>query len=198
MSITRIPAEVIAASRFFEAKPGDVLLRAGDSRGEVLLIENGLLQLDRSFEDGNRSVRIAGPSELVGEESLLGEPCAQQVEAITAAGIRVINVANAHPQLSAVRWLLGRVTQQLQQTDRENHWMRIHTVDTRVQLHLLSLNEKAGGAEIPITQSDFAQVVGATRETISTALNRLARGEIIRLSRGSITVLKPELLNDNS
>jgi CRP/FNR family transcriptional regulator, cyclic AMP receptor protein len=195
MSLLRIPSEVLTYSRFLEAEPGEIVLRAGDSKGEVLLIESGLVQVDRKFPDGNRSVRIAGPGELVGEEALLGEPYAQQVEVLKTVGLRVIHVANAQPQLSAVRWLLGRVTQQLQQTDREIHWMRVHTVDSRVQLHLLSLFEKADGGEIPITQSDFAQLVGATRETISTSLNRLARADVIRLSRGSILVLKPESLN---
>jgi CRP-like cAMP-binding protein len=195
MSLLRIPSEVLNFSRFLEAEPGTILVRAGEVKGEVVLIETGLVQVDREFPDGNRSVRIAGPGELVGEEALLGEPYAQQVEVLTGAGLRIIHLGNIQPQLPAVRWLLSRVTQQLQQTDREIHWMRVHTVDSRVQLHLLSLSEKVGGAEIPITQSDFAQLVGATRETISTSLNRLARAEIIRLSRGAIQVLKPEMLN---
>jgi CRP-like cAMP-binding protein len=195
MSILRIPSEVLSFSRFVEASPGEILLRAGETRSELVLVETGLLRVDRYFADGNRSVRIVGPGELTGEECLLGGAYSQRVQALTDAGLRILNVAGPQPNLPVVRWLLSQVTQQLQVAGLEVHWMRVHTVDSRVQLHLSSLFEKAGGGEIPITQSDFAHLVGATRETISTSLNRLARAEIISLSRGSITVMKPELLN---
>jgi CRP/FNR family transcriptional regulator len=50
------------------------------------------------------------------------------------------------------------------------------------------------GSQIPITQLELADLVGATRETTSTTLNQLERRGLIKLSRRMLTVPSPEVL----
>ena len=194
MSGLRVPSEVLNLSRLVEADAGDVLATQAGDGAEVFVIESGLLQIDRELPNGERSVRIAGPGEVVGEEAILNDSYSQHLEALAPSRVLAMRLFHARSDLEVCKWLLGQLTMQLQQTDREIHWMRNHSVENRVQLHLLSLHDKTNGSKIPVSQAVFAHVVGATRETISTALNRLARAEVIRLSRRSITVLRPESL----
>jgi CRP-like cAMP-binding protein len=190
-----LPLEVLNNSRFWDFVPGDILFRAGEARDDVFLVESGLLRLDRQFPDGSRSVRILGPGEFAGEDALMGTPYSQQLKALTFAGVWVTHVSRVRLPLPVVRWLLAQVTQQLQQNDSEIQRLHVYSAEIRVRQFLVLLFEKSGGREIPVTQSDFAQLVGATRETVSVCLNRLAREGLIRLSRGSITVLQPGLLD---
>ena len=169
-------------------------MSASDARDEVFAVLSGLIQIDRQLGNGDRSVRVAGPGEVAGEEGLVYGSSIQRIQALTTAVILAVKLKDVDSNLGVCKWLLHQLTEQLRQTDREILWLRTHSVENRVQLHLLSLHEKGGGVEIPISQADFAQMVGATRESTSMALNRLARAELIRLSRRSITVLQPENL----
>ncbi len=194
MALLRIPGEMSARGRTIDATPGQVLLDGGHNSDEIFIIKSGLVQIDLKFAGDAKSIRIAGPGELAGEDAFLGEPYRQRLEALTPARVLALSISDVGNSLAASSWLLGQLTRQSRQSDQERHWMRIHSVDHRVQLHLLALHDKNEGSEIPISQADFAHVVGATRETISTALNRLARSGAIGLSRRSITILKPEHL----
>jgi CRP/FNR family transcriptional regulator len=193
MQLLPVPADVITRSRLIEAEAECILFAAGEDLGQVFVVETGLLRVDQEI-GGPRWVRIAGPGDVIGEESLMGEPYTQRAETLTPVRLIALTLTKTQSDPAVSRWLLDRLSRQLRQNDREIYWMRHHSVTSRVQLHLAELHNKGGGAEIPLTQAEFASVVGATRETISTALNQLKRAEIIGLSRRSITILQPERL----
>jgi CRP/FNR family transcriptional regulator len=44
------------------------------------------------------------------------------------------------------------------------------------------------GYQIPITQLELADLIGATRETTSTTLNQLERRGLLKLSRRMLTI----------
>jgi DNA-binding IclR family transcriptional regulator len=48
--------------------------------------------------------------------------------------------------------------------------------------------------QLPLTQAELADLVGATRETTSTTLNQLERRGLIKLSRRLLTIPAPSLL----
>ncbi len=50
------------------------------------------------------------------------------------------------------------------------------------------------GHQIPITQLELADLIGATRETTSTTLNQLERRGLVKLSRRMLTVPSPSAL----
>ena len=76
----------------------------------------------------------------------------------------------------------------------------LNDVEHRVLHYLAELSSlvKPGGGvsghQIPITQLELADLVGATRETTSTTLNQLERRGLIKLSRRMLIVPSPDTL----
>ena len=195
MASLHIPSEVEFHGRIIKASVGERIstVRA-PGNVEVMVVASGLMQAARQDQDGGGVTRITGPGDVVGAEALEGEVVHHVIHCLTDGRLIGFNIRKIDGNLAVCRWLADRLAVQLQQTEREIQWMRSLSVENRVQLHLNDLSAKVDGDEIPISQADLAQVVGATRETISTVLNRLARAGLIRLSRRSIRVVQRESL----
>ena len=70
---------------------------------------------------------------------------------------------------------------------------RFHPLGMRCCAWLEIVHGEADGDIIPITHEELAEVVGATRPAVSSALAPLARqGLIASVGRGSIRILKPD------
>ena len=67
------------------------------------------------------------------------------------------------------------------------------SLDRRVYRRLLELARSYGGSDgtatIPLSQSQVADLVGATRPSVNQVLQRLAELHVVRLSRSRIEVL---------
>ena len=57
-----------------------------------------------------------------------------------------------------------------------------------------SPGDRFDGYHVPITQSELADLIGATRETTSTTLNQLEKRGLLKLSRRLLTIPSPGLL----
>ena len=70
-------------------------------------------------------------------------------------------------------------------------------MDTRVASLLLERSRR-GEARVRITHQEIADELGSSREVVSRILEDLqARGQI-RLSRGSVEIIEPELLENSA
>ena len=67
------------------------------------------------------------------------------------------------------------------------------SLDRRVYRRLLELarayGEEGASATIPLSQSQLADLVGATRPSVNQILQRLAETDVVRLSRSRIEIL---------
>jgi CRP-like cAMP-binding protein len=76
----------------------------------------------------------------------------------------------------------------------------LHDVEYRILFYLAELSklvkptEDGEGYQLPITQLELADLIGATRETTSTTLNQLERRGLVKLSRRLLTVPSPVTL----
>jgi CRP/FNR family transcriptional regulator len=93
-----------------------------------------------------------------------------------------------------------------QQLEEKVALLCLHDVEYRILHYLLSLGQVFGvnGAaeySIPLSQSELAHLIGATRETTSTTLNTLARRGVVKLGRRLLMVSSVETvraaLNDH-
>ena len=73
----------------------------------------------------------------------------------------------------------------------------------RVAYEILTLADRHGQPvedgvqiEMPLTQSDLASIVGATRESVNKALATLRKRELLEMEGTSLLVLKPEKMMD--
>jgi len=170
-------------------------------------LEEGLAKMTRTNAAGDRIILcIRGRGDLVGEE-VLGEDHSlyeTEVEILTPANvyriprnaIKAALGAHADWGLSVISYILQRKKGLADKVEL----LCLHDVEYRV-LHFLAdlaalvkpLSD-GSGSQIPITQLELADLVGATRETTSTTLNQLERRGLIKLSRRMLTVPSPEVL----
>lgn len=177
------------------------LFSQGDQADAVYVIEEGLIKLTRTNSSGGRLIlSLYGPDDLVGEESLCGGNGQYQAkaEALSPSTVYKIpwaaikRVIVAHPELSAafVRHLLDSK----QSFTHKVELLCLEDVETRILYYLEELAKLVKPAEdetgypLPITQLELADLVGATRETVSTLLKHLERRGLVKLSRRLLTV----------
>ena len=66
---------------------------------------------------------------------------------------------------------------------------RFHLVDARLARWLLMTNDRLGVEEFPLTQEFLSHMLGVRREGVSKAAGALQAAQLIRYSRGMITLL---------
>jgi CRP/FNR family transcriptional regulator len=179
----------------------------GQAADALYFIEEGLVKLTRTNEAGERIIlSISGPGDLIGEEVMSAEPSFYQAdsEVLTSATLyripretlqRVV-AQNGELAAAVIDFLLGRRRMLAQKVEL----LCLHDVEYRILYYLADLATLVGpskddeGYQLPITQAELADLIGATRETTSTTLNQLERKGLVKLSRRLLTIPSPELL----
>lgn len=173
----------------------------------VYFIEDGLVKLTRHSSAGGRIIlTIRGSGHLVGEEAMTQEATQYYAEAevLTAATIFriprdvVFRSLAAHPQFTSelVSYLLKRRLALAEKVEL----LCLRDVEYRILHYLAELSElvkpseDGQGHQLPITQLELADLIGATRETTSTTLNQLERRGLLKLSRRMLTIPSPSTL----
>jgi CRP/FNR family transcriptional regulator len=177
-------------------------LFAQDQSAEAcFFIEDGLVKLTRKNTDGDRIIlTIRGPGQLLGEEALSHTQGSYYAEAeilTTADLIRIPRYAmqraiSSNPDLSAA--IVDELLQRRLALAMKVELLCLHDVEYRILYYLAELSAlvkplvDGEGYQIPITQLELADLIGATRETTSTTLNQLERRGLLKLSRRMLTV----------
>jgi CRP/FNR family transcriptional regulator, dissimilatory nitrate respiration regulator len=187
-----------------------LLFSQGQIADSVYLIEDGLIKLTRTNNHRGRIIlNIAGQDHAVGEESLSedsGSTYYADAEALTPSTVLRIprealrNAVAANSELALS--LIGAVIDQKRVLAEKVELLCLHDVEYRILHYLAELSallkpsSEIEGYQLPITQLDLADLIGATRETTSTTLNQLERRGLIRLSRRLLTIPSPSSLRD--
>jgi len=163
--------------------------------------------MTRTNAAGDRIIlSIRGRGDMVGEEVLSQDEAQYQteVEILTPANVYRIPRAALRNALSThADWGLAFLSYLLERKlalARKVELLCLHDVEYRVLQFLADLAglvkplADGAGSQIPITQLELADLVGATRETTSTTLNHLERRGLLKLSRRMLTVPSPEVL----
>ncbi len=188
-------------SRLSAVRRSTALFSQGDKADAVYFIEEGLIKLTRTNSTGGRLIlSVYGPNDLVGEESLSGGNGRYHAEAEALSPSTVYKVPwpsikrviAAHPELSAA-FLKHLLETKVSFADKVE-LLCLYDVETRILYYLEQLSklvkpsDDETGYPLPITQMELADLVGATRETVSTSLNQLERRGFVKLSRRLLTV----------
>ena len=75
---------------------------------------------------------------------------------------------------------------------------RLHPVEARLARWLLAVRERVQGDQFPITHEFMARMLGANRATVSLTAATIQQAGYIRYTRGKLTVLDVEGLEDVS
>lgn len=182
------------------------VFREGERADKVFLLEAGLVKLSRDV-GSNRMImiRLVRPGELIGDRALSAvDPYRYSAEALADGSLWEVsreifqNVCDNSSDVLA--WVTSQVEHRLAEVER-----RIELISfARVEFRLLSLlNDFAaltgvatGPVQVPLSQSEIAQLIGATRETASTTLNQFERRGLVRLGRRQIEVVDPGAIRE--
>jgi CRP/FNR family cyclic AMP-dependent transcriptional regulator len=201
-------AQIARVSRERACRGGEVLVRQGESSGELFTVAQGRLRVISTSPEGEEVLlSVIGPGEVFGELALLDDlPRSATVSAIEACRLLVVPRASFRPLLLQMPSLGLRLLQVM-----AGHVRRLSSrtedvtnldVRTRLAKTLLDLAERFGvpGARRTVritmrfSQQELGRLVGATREMINKCLGELARARVVRHERGVLTILKPEAL----
>jgi CRP-like cAMP-binding protein len=165
-----------------ELEPGQRLFSANDRGVAAFTVRQGVLRLERSSERGDRRiVRLAGRSNLVGMEAMLGQTYA--ADAIACTPVRACRLPRALiDELAAQRTELLRDLMKRWQTalDEADEWLTEMSSGSarwrmlRLLLKLTEYGDDAGQVWLPSRQ-DMGAMLGMTVETASRLVAALRR-----------------------
>ena len=189
--------------------PGDLLFVEGDGSHSVYACIEGRVRIFLTTPSGRELlVGIKAPGDEFGELSALdGRPRSASAAAIDHTVVAVLPAARYMDLLLGAPHLSVSVCQSLSaELRRANDRLVTQnsnsaTVRTgRMLVELASMMMRHGGDadtyELPLTQTDLAGWIGATRESTARALARFRRAGLVRTGRGQIVVLDVLGLNE--
>jgi CRP/FNR family transcriptional regulator, cyclic AMP receptor protein len=184
------------------------IFHEGDPGDACYIVREGSARVTREHPDG-RAITLAtlGPGAIFGELAMLdGERRSASVEttentelvALPASDVR--KLIREHPEMAEK--LVVALTRRLREANERISRQSFQTVPSRVAgvLNQLLADEAVtpmvrDGVTIRLRQADLAQLAGTSRESVSRFLATLERAGVVRVGRGTVTVLAPERLD---
>ncbi len=179
------------ASIFGESSPSD----------SVYFLDSGLVKVFKRGDEGKEIIlRIVPPGDLFGEEALTGQDERRISAEVLQDGVVYVipksvftTWADGHAQ--AWRLIAECVTLRQRELEKKIELLCLQDVEYRILYYLGDLATMVGSKSesdsehsIPLSQSELASLIGATRETTSTTLNSLARRGLVRLGRRLLVI----------
>ena len=193
--------DLAARMRSKHFQRNEVIFHRDDPAGHIYLIASGTVKVSVP-EEGGQEVVIAlhRGGDVFGEISLFDEgPRSATVTAMTEtttftlANRDFMDVLRGSPD--AMRQLLALLARRIRRSTGHIEDLVFLDLPGRVAKCLLDQNELLGNkGVIDLTQEDIAHFVGATRVAVNRVLVDLERRGALRLGRGHVEIIDPELL----
>lgn len=171
------------------------LEREGSPISAVYFLNGGIASMIIETSDG-RSVEVG----VAGREDMIGLPLAAGLTELTYSvvvqapsdGFRVAadtmkRLLPSMPELS--RMLLRRLAIRSVEAAQNAACNRLHPISQRLARWLLLTQDRINSDLINTTHDFLAKMVGTDRATVTVTLEELENRDIVRRSRGSITIL---------
>ncbi|HEX9755854.1 MAG TPA: Crp/Fnr family transcriptional regulator [Gemmatimonadales bacterium] len=181
---------------------GSVILMQGDPGDALYVIATGQVKVVLIGEDGREVIlSVLGAGSFFGEMALLDdEPRSAHVVAMEESTLLQLRREDFQARLRAspdvAIGLLRELSRRLRRADDTIGSLALRDVNGRIAHLLLELASEEGGDRITrrLTHATLAQMVGASRETVSRTLRALANAGVVRVSRREIVLVDREPL----
>lgn len=193
----------IAGLAHFKTFPKDHLLfDRGEPGDEFLVVISGRLKIIFLNEDGRElTLTILSPYQSLGEMSLIDDyPRSASAVALNDLTVLSINkrdfrkLLEMNPRISMA--LLRQMSRRLRELTEDTAGLIFLDVYQRLARKLLNLARTLGvprdnGSEIPqrLTHQELANMIGATRETVTKVLNDMESRTIIAFNKKRVIIL---------
>ena len=184
---------------------GEIIQRQGDSPGHLHMVVRGCVKLTLQAESGAELlITILGPLDTFGEIAAIdGGDVAHTAIAIEPAETIFIRqsaiLATFMSNRAFASAFAQKLTTQLRMGADLLESSSLYGLDVRMARCLDDLGRRHGrstenGIEVklPLTQTELAAMLGATRVRVNLLLGQYQDEGLIRLDRGSFTLLAPE------
>jgi CRP/FNR family transcriptional regulator, cyclic AMP receptor protein len=173
----------------------------------VWLVEQGLVRLHRLAPDGREvTIALVRPGHLFGEVPVLGDlPRVSFAEAMRRSTCwRIprsvfLGVLRADPDASFS--LSKEIAGKLARVESRLEDLAFRSVDARLARILFLLSEDFGRdtgewviLDLALTQSELAQLIGTTRQSVSDSMRSLIGSGCVSRDRGFLALKLPELV----
>ena len=196
-------AESFRAVKFSQ---GQTLFSRGDPGDRLLIVDEGRVRLSVTTEDGRElSVRHAVRGDLLGEVAVLdGSGRSADAVAITPVAAHALTrsvflqLVERHPAIAM--GAIGMLCRRLRETTDQMEGIALFSIEVRLARFLLvSLagRRAPAGKRVPLdmamSQGELAQLLGASRPKVNTALGALEKSGAIKRTADRI-FCDPDLL----
>jgi CRP-like cAMP-binding protein len=182
-------------------------LYTADSPSEtVFFVDSGFVKIMRRARDGKEVlISIIPPGHVFGEQALfIGGPRVFSAEVMQEGVVyeipREVFITYCETKPEMWRNLADLLIARQRDLEQKVSLLCLHDVESRILHYLSSLatvfgvSASNGEYSLPLSQSELASLIGATRETTSTTLNALARRGLIKLGRRLLIVSSGDAL----
>ena len=191
---------------------GQVVFRQGDHGDTCYVVRSGSVRVTHDHTDG-RTITLAElrPGDMFGELAMFDSErrsaTVQALEETTALALlsgdmRRMLLSHPHIAVNMLSWLADRLRAANERIARQS----FQTVASRVagallaQVQARATNDADGAPPrevvVRATQSEIAQLAGASRESASRFLARLERDGVVTTGRGKVLVHEPSALRN--
>lgn len=179
------------------AARGSLILLQGDAGDALFLVAAGQVKVVLIGEDGREVIlSVLGPGAFFGELALLDdEPRSAHVVAMEDTLLYQLRREDFRARLrtspEAGIAVLRELSRRLRRANTAIGGLALRDVAGRLAHLLLDLAAEEGGTRITrrLTHATIAQMVGASRETVSRALSDYAAAGVLQMSRREIVLL---------
>ena len=179
---------------------GSVILFEDDPGDSLFLVKNGRVKVVLIGEDGREVILgILTVGDHFGELSLIdGHPRSAHVIAMDDAQLIVLRREDFRRRVEEsprVAWaLLVEISRRLRRADEQIGSLVLLDVDGRIARLLLDAAAESGSATIEkrLTHQTIAQMIGASRETVSRAMREFQDNGLISVQRRQISIANRE------
>ena len=181
---------------------GSVILFQGDPGDSLYVLHQGRAKVVLIGEDGREVILgVLEPGAHFGELALIDDqPRSAHVIAMEDSQLLILRREDFRRRVEAnppVAWaLLTALSRRLRRADQKIGGLVLLDVPGRISRLLLDLSAESDSATIekPLTHQTIAQMIGASRETVSRAMKEFQEEGLIRVERRRIAVANRDAL----
>ncbi len=187
-------------------KKNHILIFEDSPFESIYIVKSGLLKIYRSYEGKETIIGFADVGDIIGEIELFSESnSTSSVEVLEDAELYIISKKEFEKIVLENRQLLVNLlkvsSDRIRQLNRQVRGLTFHSVHSRLCQALLTFAENLSGDPIVIkrlNQNILADMIGATRESVSKAFRDLQKEKIVTYETNRITILDYEQLKKYS
>ncbi|MES2177277.1 MAG: Crp/Fnr family transcriptional regulator [Gemmatimonadota bacterium] len=185
---------------------GSVILFQDDPGDSLYILRTGRVKVVLIGEDGREVILgVLEPGSHFGELALIDDqPRSAHVIAMEDAQLLILRREDFRRRVDAnptVAWaLLCELSHRLRRADEKIGGLVLLDVPGRIARLLLDLAQESGGPTIDklLTHQTIAQMIGASRETVSRSMKDFQENGFIRVERRRIAIANREALEKRS